>query len=224
MRRISPRRSLVPAIVMAIPAAFLVWRFASDLGPLPDTSSDNDAPIRAEGLRSFLVRENGMPLWSFSADTILVAPDGIYTEATGVHNAILYQNGQRYLTFSAPAIKLTNATNDLVATGGVIATGVNGFSFSAPIVEWDFRAHRINFPSPTRAKIHDLTFATSTIAYDMNTQQLTCPQTVSVTGPGLSIQGARVRADVRSRRIEVDGGAELNFDPKVVGIGAASVG
>ena len=182
--------------------------------PLPPVTRAPDA-IRVEGLKSFLVRKNGLPLWKLSADSIAVDADGVNTQATHVKDGTWFKDGKPYLKLTARTVRLRNATNDLMASGGIVASGPSGFHLVTSSVLWTEKLRSLFCDHPVRFQVHNWDISTAMMNYHVGTSTLDCGKKVVLTAPGARLTAGRLTAELGPRRVTLSGGVELVFDPRV---------
>lgn len=206
------RRFLLLAV--SVGAGVWLWNWLSvDETGAPVTEQSGEPSLEIENLKSLLVRREGQPLWELSAKRVVVAPDGSSTTATGIGKGTLFRDGKPFIKLSAPQVRLSSLTNDLQASGGVVANGPNGFSFRTSQALWRNQRKIVDCPRPVVAHLKGLQFQTPRLSYDWDKGLLTCPQPVEVIGKGVVLRGQRLEATLKTRQIKLLGGAELVFDP-----------
>lgn len=198
---------------------FGIWwiiEWANTDAPDAPVTSGSAPTIRIQNLRSFVVRKDGEKLWQLAAREILVAPDKSYTDARNVSRGVLFRDDQPFLHLSAQKVRLWNQSNDLEASGSVQVSGPQKFSFQTQSARWNNAQKRIVCPQPVRASLRDLDFQTARLAYDWEKGDLTCPQSVQISGDGVFLKAPNAKASTKTRVVTLGGGAELVFDPKII--------
>lgn len=191
------------------------WLSVDETGqPVTRTSDEPQAEI--QGLTSFIVRREGLPWWEISARRVSVAADGTTTLATGIGRALLYRGGQPFLRLQAPRLLFSNLSNNLEASGGVSATGPNGFSFQTSSASWLSARQVVECPKPVTAWLREVYFQTPQLSYNWTQGTLRCPQSVEVRTQGAVFRGKNLEATLQTHQIKLSGGVELIFAPSAV--------
>ncbi|MBW3635412.1 MAG: LPS export ABC transporter periplasmic protein LptC [Armatimonadetes bacterium] len=204
---------------LSVGAAVWLWNWLSvDETGNPVSVKSDEPSVQIKNLESFLVRRDGLPLWEISAQNVSVAADGLTTTATRIGRGILYRDGKPFLNLAAPRLRFFRTTNDLEASGGVTATGPNGFGFQTPRALWKNREKTVACPQPVKAQLRGLHFATPNLSYDWDKGVLNCPQSVEVIGRGVVLRGQKLGATLKTRQVRLEGGVEMIFEPKTADI------
>ena len=184
-----------------------------------DPIVDSDEPaLEIENLKPFLVRRDGLPLWEISARRVVLSADNTSTLATGVNRGIFFREGKPFLNLSAPRVRLANASNNLEASGGVSATGPNGFSFQTSRAIWRNQEQIVDCPKAVTAWLKGLWFGTPRLSYHWQKGVLMCPETVEVRGQGIVLRGQNLEATLGTRQVKQSGGVEIVLDPRAAKI------
>ncbi|HEX8463358.1 MAG TPA: hypothetical protein VF627_01960 [Abditibacterium sp.] len=170
--------------------------------------------LEVEGLQPFLVRRDGKPLWEISARRTTLEADG--RVATGVERGTFFRDGKPFIRFSAPRVRLTTATNDLEAMGGVSATGPAGFSFHTSRASWRQGEQIVDCPQPATAWLRGLWFQTPRLAYFWQSGNLSCPDAVEMRGQGIVMRGQNLVASTKTRQVSMNGGVRIVIAARVV--------
>lgn len=237
MLRVFPRHSGAPAsafgfsramrvhfkrlvlLAASLGAGVWLWNWLSvDETGNPVSAKSDEPPVQVQNLKSFLVRRDGLPLWQISAQNVVVAADGLTTTATRIGRGILYRDGKPFLNLAAPRLRFFNTSNDLEATGGVTATGPDGFAFQTPRAKWKSRDKIVECPQPVKSQLRGLHFDTPQLAYDWEKGVLKCPKPVEVVGKGVVLRGQKLEATLKTRQVRLNGGVEMIFEPKAANI------
>ncbi len=215
----APRARLKRPILAACGLAAAVWLWGwlsvDESGqPVSQTSDEPQAEI--ENLKPLLVRRDGQPLWEISARRVSFAADGASTLASGIERALLYRDGQPFLRLSAPRLRFSNHSSNLEATGGISATGPDGFSFQTARALWLSARQVVNCPKPATAWLRDFYFQTPRLSYNWQQGVLTCPDAVEVRMQGAVFRGKNLEATLKTRVVKLSGGVQLIFAPSAV--------
>ena len=206
-------------LAVSIGAGFWLWQWVStDEKGDPIAQKSDEPSLQIEGLQSFLVRRDGLPLWEISARRVAIAADGNSTEASHVERGTLFREGKPFLQLSAPRVRLSKLSNNLEATGGVRATGPDGFSFQTARALWVQQTQIVNCPRPVEAQLRGLWFQTARLAYNWKDGVLKCPSPVEVRAPGAVFRGPNLEVTLKTRRFQQRGGVEMIFEPSAVKI------
>jgi LPS export ABC transporter protein LptC len=201
--------------VVAFAVCFvLLLRWLNDEVPVTKTKQTYVSPLQIEDLRSFSVRQEGKKVWEISATKVEISPRNDQTIAQGVSKAIFFRDGEPFLNLKAPKVRLSNVTNNLEATGGVFASGPDQFSFSTPIVRWLNKTKLIQCPQAVQATLRAFEIDSPGLLYSWDSGELVCKQKVELRTEGAVLRSNMLKANVKSRKIELGGGVELVFDPK----------
>lgn len=203
-----------PACILGgLLAAVGLWRFITADDPPPEIPVEHPVGIEVDNLKSMLVRRDGKRLWEISASHIRMAADGTQTVATGMHRGILYQDDKPFLIVSAPKVTLQNRSNDLIASGGLQVQGPDQLRLNTGRAQWVQAKQLLTCPKPVQGRMKSLNFAFPQLKYQVDKGTLSAPGPVEVSGQGLRLRGQNVRANIKSRVVEMTGGTELVFDP-----------
>ena len=200
--------------VMATGLYFL-WNWVNTESVAELNAGDTSSPLQVQGLKSFLVRENGQKHWEIAADSVRVVDGGDAWLARGVSKGVLFRDDQTWITMSAPRVRLSNLSKNLDAVGGVQAQGPEGFSFVTPQARWLNQKQLVEIPGPVQAKLRGMDFFTPNLSYQWEKGDLNCPDKVEVRAPGAIMRGSKLQANINRREIQLGGGVELIFDPSV---------
>ena len=209
-KRFGPYLSLLGAGALLV--ALLVW--LNDEAPPAKTKQTYVSPLQIENLRSFTIRKDGQKVWEIAAKTVALSDKGDMTIAQNVSRATFFREGQPFLHLKAPHVRLSNLTNNLEATGGVFASGPDQFSFNTPLVRWLNKTKLVQCPQNVRATLRAFEFDAPALIYSWNTGEVLCKQKVELRTEGAVLRSSMLKANVKSRKIELGGGVELVFDPK----------
>ncbi|HEX9997103.1 MAG TPA: LPS export ABC transporter periplasmic protein LptC [Abditibacterium sp.] len=206
-------------LAVGVGASVWLWQWVStdDKGD-PIAQKTDDPSLQIENLRSFLVRRDGLPLWEISAGRVAISADGNSTEALNVRRGTLFRAGKPFLQLSAPRVRLSKLSNNLEATGGVRATGPDGFSFQTARALWVQQTQMVHCPRPVEAQLKGLFFSTKRLSYNWKQEILACPTPVEVRAKGAVFRGANLEVDIKARRLKQTGGVEMIFAPRVLPI------
>jgi LPS export ABC transporter protein LptC len=216
---VAPRARLRRFAILALSIGVSVWLWqwvSTDDQGQPIAQKSEEPSLEVEGLQSFLVRRDGVPLWEISAKHVSMSADKQSTEASGVGKGTLFREGKPFLKLSAPRVRLSNTSNDVEATGGVSASGPDAFSFRTSRAVWMNRTQTVLCPKPVIAKLHGLIFETKRLFYNWDKGVLTCPEPVEVRAPGAVLRGQNLEATLKTRQIKLSGGVEMVFSPKAM--------
>lgn len=215
----APRARLGRLALLALLVGVGAWGWqwlSTDEGGQPLAPSDEPSLI-IQNLNPLQVRgSDGLPLWEISARRVTVAPDNSATLAAGVDRGVLFRDGKPLLRLSAPLVRLSNPSSDLEASGGVSATGPDGFSFHTARASWLNDLKQVRCPQGVTAWLRGLCFQTPQLVYEWNRGVLTCAQRVEVRGQGFVIRGAKLEATLKTRQIKQSGGIEIIVAPGAV--------
>ena len=206
-------------LAASVGAGVWLWNWLSvDETGNPVSAKSDEPAIRVENLKSFLVRRDGLPLWQISAQNVIVAADGATTTATRIGRGLLYRDGKPFLHLAAPRLRFFNTTNDLEASGGVSATGPDGFSFQTMRAKWKNREKIVECPQQVQSQLRGLHFGTPQLFYDWNKGVLNCAKPVEVIGKGVVLRGQKLEATLKTREVRLNGGVEMIFEPHAANI------
>jgi LPS export ABC transporter protein LptC len=195
--------------------AVAIARWASEDTAPPASDTTPVSPLQVENLKSFIVRKDGKKYWEIAASQVELSPGNDMTTAKNVKKGILYRDEKPFLNMNSPSVRLSNQTNNLVAIGGVSVKGPNGFSFSTPQTLWIQRTQTVECPKPVSVKLRGMTFTSPQLFYNWKEGVLSCPKPVEVQATGAKLKAAQMQANVHTRVLELKGGAEFVFDPKI---------
>ncbi len=198
-------------------AAVWLWGWLSvDESGQPVTRVSDEPQAEIEGLKSFLFRRNGQPVWEFSARRAQVDAGGTSTLISGISRALLFRDGQPFLHLSASQVRYSNASSDLEASGSVNVTGPDDFSFQTARALWFNASQTVDCPKAVTAWLRNIYFATPRLSYNWTDGVLTCPQAVEVRTEGAVFRGKNLQATLKTREIRLSGGVQLIFAPSAV--------
>ncbi|RYG65997.1 LPS export ABC transporter periplasmic protein LptC [bacterium] len=201
-------------LATCVAAGVWLWQWVStDDQGAPVTETSVEPSLQIENLQSFLVRRDGKPLWEISARRVAVSADRQSTQASKVEKGTLFRDGKPFINLSANNVFLSNVTNDLEATGGVKASGPNGFSFETTKAFWKSRTQIVDCPKPVTANLKGLIFETKNLRYNWEKGVLTCPDPVEVRAPGAVLRGKNMEVSLKTRQVKLSGGVEMVFNP-----------
>ncbi len=189
-------------------------RWLGDEAPPAKTKQTYVSPLQIENLRSFTIRKDGQKVWEIAAQKVALSDKGDQTIAQNVSKATFFREGQPFLHLKAPHLRLSNLTNNLEATGGVFASGPDQFSFNTPLVRWLNKNKLVQCPQNVRATLRAFEFDAPDLIYSWNSGEVLCKQQVELRTEGAVLRSNMLKANVKSRKIELGGGVELVFDPK----------
>ncbi len=207
-RRVWWRRGMLMALAGGI-ILIIWWGFQDD--DISPVAPEPESPLIAEKT-SQTVRKDGKRLWHFDAARIELSPDGSQTFAHRVSNGILFRDDKPFLHLSAQLIHLENTSNNVEATGGVKASGDNGFAVSSRLVRWNYGLQRLSCPTRVDAQLRDFSFQAPHLDYQWNLGELTCDAPVELRAPGIVLGAKRLKASTKTRLLELGGGVNLSFD------------
>jgi LPS export ABC transporter protein LptC len=197
------------AVATAWPA---LARWLVDVEPQPRMEEANSPSIIASGANSILVRENGRKLWEFSARRIEVSADHRFATATDVDRGVLFRNNKPFVRVQAQRIRVNQESKDWQAEGVLRAQGPDGLTIESKRALWKYQTGQLFCPQPVQATFRGARLTTHGVVYDAAKSQLRCPQPVEVRAARATLRtnaGTQVVADIKRRRVEVQGGVEL---------------
>ncbi len=214
-------------LAAALGAGVWLWGWLSvDETGQSVTATSDEPQAEIEGLKKLILRRDGAPFWEISARRASVSANGTSTLATGVDRAVLFQGGNPFLHLSAPIVRFSNLSNNLEASGGVNAVGVdtNGaeavgakrFSFQTARALWLSASQTVRCPKPATAWLRDFYFATPQLAYNWKNGVLTCPEAVEVRTEGAVFRGKNLEATLKTKNIKLSGGVQIIVAPSAV--------
>lgn len=115
--------------------------------------------------------------WSFQCDRATLSPDGITATIEGVHDAVLYKNGKRYLKMSAKNVTINTQTFDFNALGtvhidAIPSNGSPARSFETDLVQWTNATKMLLLPHPCIVHTGDATLKVANLSVDFNKSQV----------------------------------------------------
>lgn len=202
------------ALLVFVGSFTMLLRWLNDEGPQKLASTELVSPLQIENLQSFTVRKDGQKQWEISAQKVELSTKADQTIATNVSKATLFRNGKAFLILKAPLVKLANNTNNLEATGGISATGNDKFSFQTSVARWLNNKKLVQCPKAVRATLRGFEFDAPSLLYYWDSGQLICKEPVELRTKGAVLRSHTLKANVKSRELELGGGVELIFNPQ----------
>ncbi|NLC56838.1 MAG: LPS export ABC transporter periplasmic protein LptC [Armatimonadetes bacterium] len=145
--------------------------------------------------------QDGRKLYELSAERLILTQGDRLNGAEGSRGAGVFgKDGKPSLRFTAERAIMDTATKDLKIEGAVHVESLD--------------------PN------NKVTFETRDMEWKAREEQLICPNPVEVTQPGAVLRGSRMTADVRLKKLHLEGGIYLEADvervQKTLGVGNAA--
>ena len=199
----------------AVWAGMALWNWVNTESVAERNAGDTSSPLQIEGLKSFVVRQNGQKYWEISADRVQAVEGGNAWVARNVTRGILYRDGKPWISLLAPRVRLSNLTRNLDAVGGVRASGPDNFSFVTPQARWLDAKKRVEIPGPVEARLREMEFSAPNLFYQWERGDLECAERVEVRVKGGVLRGSKLSANLKARQVKLGQGVELIFVPGV---------
>jgi hypothetical protein len=206
------RRAIgIAALAAVVAAGGWVVRHSlriSTAGPAREQRSDPRVRFREIEVRG---RSGGAKEWDLRADTIEEPRGGQATILKGVRKAILYQQGEPYLTLTAGEIRLDEGTRALAISGGLEAALGERVRFEAPRAAWDPQRRVLTCSGGVTLNLGRTTLTAPEMICDVGRRRFAWQTGVKVTAGRSVMRADRVTADIDDEVLTMAGDARGRF-------------